>query len=493
MFKQKLINAFELSGLTWFIPIIKLLSGENPKEQGAEILRMLGLPIIALSAFFFTWGYLSTKIQTSVGKLPSPVFVWNQSKAMIANYRVELYKKAQYEKFEAIRSSIAMQMDKNVNSPEIQSLLKDIDGVKTKFSDESEKLNEQIAIGKEAHEASVSAVKEKYNKPEFYVTSDDGQPLKDMDGNPQLNREAVDEINLASEQKYMVYEMGIVQVLNDFSSSYGSLASRVSKVQKYQNEIDELTATGGDEKKLAKAEKRKQTFLKLIRKETAYSGNGSIIDYIKLSIITVLFGFAIAATVAIPLGIICGLSTSFMTAINPLIQVFRPVSPLAWVLITIQIVDGIFVGDLALEGDVFKNTFLHAGITVALCSMWATLSNTALGVSSIDTDYMNVAKVLKLNWFDRLFKIIIPAAIPFIFTGLRITLGVGWMVLIVSEMMATSRGLGWYIDQQYQNNKVESLANIIVCIFIIGLVGACLDRIMYTLQRFVSFNDEVSA
>ena len=198
--------------------------------------------------------------------------------------------------------------------------------------------------------------------------------------------------------------------------------------------------------------------------------------------------------VAIPLGILCGLSKNFMMAVNPLIQIFRPVSPLAWVLITIQIVDGIFVGDKALNGEVVNNPFLHSAITVALCAMWATLSNTALGVSSVSADYMNVAKVLKLSWFDRVFKIVIPSAVPYIFTGLRITLGVGWMVLIVSEMMATSRGLGWYIDQQYQNNKVESLANIIVCIFIIGIIGAILDRVMFILHKTVSFNDdEVSA
>ena len=207
-----------------------------------------------------------------------------------------------------------------------------------------------------------------------------------------------------------------------------------------------------------------------------------------------LFGFLLAAVVAIPLGILCGLSKNFMTAINPLIQIFRPVSPLAWVLITIQIVDGIFVGDKALNGTLVNNPFLHSAITVALCSLWATLSNTALGVSSVSTDYMNVAKVLKLGWFDRIVKIVIPSAVPYIFTGLRITLGVGWMVLIVSEMMATSRGLGWYIDQQYQNNKVESLANIIVCIFIIGIIGAILDRVMFILHKTVSFNDdEVSA
>ena len=183
-----------------------------------------------------------------------------------------------------------------------------------------------------------------------------------------------------------------------------------------------------------------------------------------------------------------------MTALNPLIQIFRPVSPLAWVLITMQIVAGIFVvGDNAADEGLFKNSFLSAAITVTLCSLWATLSNTALGVSSIDQDHLNVAKVLKLNWFNRIVKIIVPSAVPYIFTGLRITLGVGWMVLIVSEMMASSRGLGWYINQEYQNNKVESLANIIACIFIIGIIGAILDRIMYTLQRLVSFNDEVSA
>ena len=132
-------------------------------------------------------------------------------------------------------------------------------------------------------------------------------------------------------------------------------------------------------------------------------------------------------------------------------------------------------------------------LTVTLCSLWATLSNTALGVSSVDPDHMNVAKVLKLSWFSKVFKIIIPSAAPYIFTGLRITLGIGWMVLIVSEMIASSQGLGWIIDNFYQNGKVQDMAKIITCLFIIGIIGFILDRIMFTLQKMVTFSDEVSS
>jgi len=459
---QKLLNFSEKAGLTLFVPIIKMAMKDEPAKQLGELVKLLGLPVIALAIFFGLWGFASTKIRTSVGQLPSPSYVWSQAKALMGDYRAEKVNKQEFVRYETARENLY---------------------------DLLAKRRELEAAGAPAEELGKTDAKRAAfcDDLQAYVNKL-GARIESLTAQVEAADKAAEDAGI-TDRRIAPYK---TTVLRYYTDSHHSLTSLLSKNEKISDSIAGLESA--DEQKAKTLDKRRTAYETQLSKPREYSGNGSIVDYIKRSIITVLFGFVIAATVAIPLGILCGLSKGFMTAINPLIQIFRPVSPLAWVLITIQIVDGIFVGDKALNGELINNPFLHSAITVALCSLWATLSNTALGVSSVSSDYMNVAKVLNLNWFDRIFKIVIPSAVPYIFTGLRITLGVGWMVLIVSEMMATSRGLGWYIDQQYQNNKVESLANIIVCIFIIGIIGAILDRIMFILHKTVSFNeDEVSA
>jgi len=127
-----------------------------------------------------------------------------------------------------------------------------------------------------------------------------------------------------------------------------------------------------------------------------------------------------------------------------------------------------------------------------MCALWPALVNTALGVSSIDPDHLNVAKVLRLGFWSRLFKIIIPSSLPLVFAGLRISLGVGWMVLIAAEALSSSDGLGKFVWDEYQNGSSQSFANIILACFVVGIIGFFLDRIMIILQRFVSFDESAS-
>jgi nitrate/nitrite transport system permease protein len=124
---------------------------------------------------------------------------------------------------------------------------------------------------------------------------------------------------------------------------------------------------------------------------------------------------------------------------------------------------------------------------VALCSLWPTLINTAHGVSSIDRDLLNVARVLRLNWTTRLFKVIIPSSLPLIFMGLRLSLGVGWMVLIAAEMLAQNPGLGKFIWDEFQNGSSDSLARIMVAVFTIGAIGFVLDRMMQAIHNLVDY------
>jgi nitrate/nitrite transport system permease protein len=138
----------------------------------------------------------------------------------------------------------------------------------------------------------------------------------------------------------------------------------------------------------------------------------------------------------------------------------------------------------------FPKSFLISAITVSLCSLWPTIINTTLGVSSIDKDLLNVAKVLQLGWGTKLVKLVLPSSLPLIFTGLRLSLGVGWMVLIASEMLAQNPGLGKFIWDEFQNGSSESLARILVAVFTIGIIGFLLDRVMLTIQSLVSFGDK---
>lgn len=212
-----------------------------------------------------------------------------------------------------------------------------------------------------------------------------------------------------------------------------------------------------------------------------YTGRPSFVDQIFTSIQTVLVGFIIAFLIAVPIGVIIGLNENLRTAFNWLIQIFKPVSPVVWLLLVFMIVK-----TLTLNSDL-DTSFIISGISVGLCSMWATLVNTSVGVSSVNKDYLNVAKVLQLGTMKKIFKVILPSAIPLIFTGLRITVSVAWMVLIAIELLAQSPGLGSFVWEEFQNGANDSNAKIIVAMFVIGIIGFMLDRVMFWVQQSVSF------
>lgn len=219
--------------------------------------------------------------------------------------------------------------------------------------------------------------------------------------------------------------------------------------------------------------------------ERAYTGAPSYYAQIWTSIKTVFFGFLLATLFAIPMGIAAGLSPIANAALNPIIQVFKPVSPLAWLPIVTMVVSAVYTNSDGL----FAKSFLTSAITVTLCSLWPTLINTALGVSSIDKDLVNVSKVLKMGTWTKITKLVLPSALPLIFTGLRLSLGVGWMVLIAAEMLAQNPGLGKFVWDEFQNGSSSSLAKIMVAVFTIGIIGFLLDRVMYTLQSLFTFTN----
>jgi nitrate/nitrite transport system permease protein len=220
-------------------------------------------------------------------------------------------------------------------------------------------------------------------------------------------------------------------------------------------------------------------------KQRTYTGKPTFIDQITTSLATVALGFFIATVIAIPLGIASGLSKTVQGAINPLIQIFKPVSPLAWLPIVTMIVSALYLD----PSELLPKSVLISAITVTLCSLWPTLINTAMGVSSVDKDLINVSRVLKLSTFQSIVKVILPSAMPYMFTGLRLSLGVGWMVLIAAEMLSQNPGLGKFVWDEFQNGSSDSLARIMLAVLVIGILGFILDRLMYGLQEAFTFSE----
>ncbi len=221
-------------------------------------------------------------------------------------------------------------------------------------------------------------------------------------------------------------------------------------------------------------------------KERSYTGKPTFLDQIFTSLYTVMFGFGLASAIAIPLGVACGLSERVYEAFNPIIQILKPVSPLAWLPLVTMLVSAVYVT----EEPMFEKSFLNSALTVALCCLWPTVINTTVGVGGIDRDLVNVGRVIKLPTVTNVTKIVLPSAIPMIFTGLRLSLATGWMVLIAAEMLAQNPGLGKFIWDEFQNGSSNSLSRIMVAVVVIGLIGFLLDRMMLLVQRRVSWDKQ---
>lgn len=329
----RLCGALKLIGLGSFTPLLRLIAGANPREELAQLWRQLGVPLVAIMAFLAAWNAVAPRVETSLGALPGPAQVWEQTIGLYDTHVAEREKEAA-------------------------------------FHERQEKRNAEILAADPAAEVKI--------RP--------------------------------------------------------------------------------------------------------YAGRPTFFDQIVTSLETVFTGFVLAALVAVPLGILCGLSPTINAAFNPLVQVFKPVSPLAWLPIVTMVVSALYVS----EDPLLAKSFLNSAITVTLCSLWPTLINTAYGVASIDKDLLNVARVLKLGWPTKVRKLVLPSAMPLIFTGLRLSLGVGWMVLIAAEMLAQNPGLGKFVWDEFQNGSSASLARIMVAVVTIGLIGFLLDRLMLTMQAAVT-------
>src|SRR5215471_3737796 len=190
-----------------------------------------------------------------------------------------------------------------------------------------------------------------------------------------------------------------------------------------------------------------------------------ILRFTWYSLTLVAKGYVLALFIGTPIGFLLGLSKGFSKTFDPIIQVLRPVSPLAW--LPLGLVLFLSFGKQASE--------LGALFTIAICAMWPTVLNTAVGVRAVPQDYLNVARVLKLSRSKTLFKILVPATLPYMFTGFRLSLGIAWLVIVAAEMLTGRPGVGGFLWQEYNSLIYE---HIILSIITIGLVGFALDRLM---------------
>jgi nitrate/nitrite transport system permease protein len=190
---------------------------------------------------------------------------------------------------------------------------------------------------------------------------------------------------------------------------------------------------------------------------------------IGFSLARVLGGFLLAALVAIPLGFLIGMSPLIYKALNPFIQVLKPISPLAWMPLALYTI---------------KDSATSSIFVIFICSIWPMLINTAHGVASVRRDWLNVAKTLEVSMLRKAFFVVLPAAAPTILTGMRISMGIAWLVIVAAEMLVGGTGIGYFVWNEWNN---LSLTNVIFAILMIGVVGMLLDLMFGALQRAVTY------
>ena len=187
------------------------------------------------------------------------------------------------------------------------------------------------------------------------------------------------------------------------------------------------------------------------------------------SIARVLLGYFLAVIVAIPLGFLIGMSPLLSKAFDPFIQVLKPISPLAWMPLALYTI---------------KDSNTSAIFVIFICAIWPMLINTAFGVSSVRKEWINVARTLEVGSIRRAFTVILPAAAPTILTGMRISIGIAWLVIVAAEMLVGGTGIGYFVWNEWNN---LSITNVIIAILVIGLVGMLFDQILARFTRLVTF------
>lgn len=521
--KYKILRALDVAGLKVFEPIVRLVCGEEPMVQLKKIGLFICIPVVTFAVFLGLWSYAGPRHKTKSGEVPGPRTVAKAWKGIVLFADRESVKAADFKRSGANRDETLEAVQQELAAVEEYSRQSN-DRFKKLEQKRDEALDE--ALGKYVRamalqEQEYAAAKK--SREQQLIAKAEAIPEGDVDQKTgylalihehlEQTREESDhlkamraEIDERRNEKWSVLEeerkrktsLDEAKQFLKKRENYLSSGNRAAKVAAIEQSIEQdkrayLAATGPDVYqlglKIVKADERlKKTA------NSSYAQPPTFFMQVRTSLACVFCGFLIATAIAIPVGVLCGLSDVFMSAMTPLISLFKPVSPIVWLPIVFIIIGGFQLPQV--EGYwawLFTPSFLASAVTVALCSLWPTLVNTALGVASIDKDHVNVARVLRLGFWSRLFKIVIPSALPLIFTGLRISLGVGWMVLIAAELLSSSPGLGKYVWDMFNNGSSETFAQMFVVVFVVGVVGMLLDRMMIVFQRLVSFDGAPTA
>ncbi|MGJ3241805.1 MAG: ABC transporter permease subunit [Opitutales bacterium] len=528
--KYKILKAVDVSGFTFLDPIIRLCYREDPKEQIRRIFKFIIVPVLAFAAFVLLWAYLAPRHTTKSGEVPTPAVVWDAAKGIWTFHERENAKEAAYlAPPDDIERAVARATGRMAELEEerIPAAKAKVAAVADEEAAWRAELVGPVESQFEAKEAAYDAARKERRVHIMQLsknveTQADKQALLDALRENQVATERErEELNrLETELKslerrryapayWAERELGALEEERQYLVKFLDILenARARKVSEMKAELEALNAAYldvepeqafGEARKLVRIEDRIERI-----EDSAFSAAKTFPYQIRRSLLCVFTGFFLASFIAIPIGILCGLSRIFMAAMTPFIAIFKPVSPIVWLPIALIVIGG-FIPDpdaftegmnkIPLLGPYEINpAFLASAVTVALCSLWPTLVNTALGVASIDKDHINVARVLKLGFWDRLFKIVIPSALPLIFAGLRISLGVGWMVLIAAELLSSSEGIGKFVWDMFSNGSSDSFAQMFVVVFVVGLIGFLLDRIMIVFQRLVSFDGAPTA
>ncbi|KAF0093926.1 MAG: nitrate/nitrite transport system permease protein [Puniceicoccaceae bacterium 5H] len=533
-FKYKLLKAIDVAGLQVFDPVVRLCYGEEPKLQLRRIGLFIVIPLLTLAAFVALWAYVGPRHKTKAGEVPSPAVVlqagqdtwrfdaWEDTKA--ADYKRAGQDReqalaavnARIEELEPQAEQAAAQLAEVEDAyrtqlmEQVKPLYDEYRQMRVDFRDESQRREAELE-DRAAHlsgsvaerEAFLDALREhrqweEGEKAELAAFKDQIGEIEDAKA-PELEAARAQSNDLGQELQYLRKRR------DQLTSDNLSLKLADAEQRLEQREQAFLQASSGEEAlSLANQILAEEAAMERIETST-YAKPWTLPDQIMRSILCVFTGFVLASIIAIPIGILCGLNRVFMAAMTPLISLFKPVSPIVWLPIVFIIVGGFipepsdsalldFFNAIPVLGAYDVNpAFLSSAITVALCSLWPTLVNTALGVAAIDKDHINVARVLRLGFWSRLVKIVVPSALPLIFAGLRISLGVGWMVLIAAELLSSSEGIGKFVWDMFNNGSSQTFAQMFVVVFVVGLIGLLLDRIMIVFQRLVSFDGAPTA
>ncbi|MGB0409008.1 MAG: ABC transporter permease subunit [Opitutales bacterium] len=527
--KYKILKFLDVTGFTVFDPMVRLAFGEEPKKQVEAILKFFVTPIIFICFCLWVWWTVAPNHKTKSGEVPTPDIVWQSAVINDTFSEREKTKESDFllegdERTETLASVEARIAEKSVILDERSAYLKaQEEAYATQLIERLTPLQEKLEEVRAENKASATTRKEAIAALSEEIQAGAATPdqlieLIREDGDAKdLVRAAEsvykDQIEAIRSEKFKPLETARLDVnavadeiqflkkrVDFLSDANRSVKIEVAK-EKLAETKEKLAAASVAKKAVSEAKKVVRGEESIERLEgQQYASAMTVYLQIKRSLFTVFVGFFMAAFIAIPVGVLCGLNRIAMACLTPIISVFKPVSPVVWLLI-FQIIVGAFFPDpeshpfflffnsLPLIGGLGINPALvFSACTVAMCAVWPALVNTALGVSSIDKDHINVARVLKLGFWDRLTKIIIPSALPLVFAGLRISLGVGWMVLIAAEALSSSDGLGKFVWDEYQNGSSFSFANILYACFVVGIIGFLLDRMMIVLQRFVSFD-----